>query len=477
MFQDDATAALADASTRLAPDLPAEFSEALSTSWRGMTDWHSSVAYQASRSEALAVYGDDIYQRTGERLPTTALGEDLISPDDFNAEIQKVNEKYPVNLPTLSADDIDRMALQRMAKAKSDSEAMAGREKTWGGTLGNLLGTFGGGLADPVAAVTLPLGGAGELGILARGLEFAAISGGTEATIAGLTAVERERAVPGSSKEIPGEIATATGAGFLLGGAFGTLGKFLKAGERPLPTSVRDEVNVGASEAQLNATNVFPTAEGEIAGRDATVQAVTQAAKGEPVTAGRDFDTAHVQAFADSVGAHDPEALAQAGDRALRPITFGELPEVEHLATMPIAGEDTAGYWDRYLERATPEERAAVGATDVPVQPEARPAETLTSEAPKPASDVSGRITPTDLSPKDTAVLAAEPSTYDAVQRNLDRIRLENPDAEFSTQVRQPDGSYQLVTRRLEDVLDEIDGMHETGKELLACATGMMAAE
>jgi hypothetical protein len=73
--------------------------------------------------------------------------------------------------------------------------------------------------------------------------------------------------------------------------------------------------------------------------------------------------------------------------------------------------------------------------------------------------------------------LAVDPKTDEAVLRNLDRIRVENPDAQFTTQVRQPDGSFQLVSRPLEDVMDELDSMETLGKELEACAIGMEAAE
>lgn len=477
VFQNDQTAAIAGASQRIAPDLPATFGDTFDAAVTSGIDWHNFAAAQFAREHALDDYIQNIRDTTGETLPNPGYLIGGGSLDDFNAKQQAINEKYPINLQPLTPDDIEQMTARRMAKAHNNAAVMGARERTWGGTAGNVLGGLAASATDPVMLATLPLGGIGELGIVGRALEFGAINVGVEAAIDLPSMAARERAVPGSSKEIPGEILSAGAFGLVLGGAFGALGKFLRAGAKPLPTSVRDEVNAATSEAQINATNIFPTPEGELAGRDATAQAVSQAARGEPVTAGRDFDPAHVAAFGDAVGAQDQAALAQAADRALRPITAGEIPDVEHLATMPIAGEDTARYWDRYLEAATPEERAAVGATDMPERPNTQPAETLTSESPTPGNDVSGRIVPTDLSPKDTAALAAEPATYDAVQRNLDRIRLENPDAEFSTHVRMPDGSYQLVTRKLEDVLDEIDGMHETGKELLACATGMMAAE
>jgi hypothetical protein len=476
IFQDDQTNALADASNRIAPDLPATLGDTFDAAVTSGIEWHNSLAAQFAKEHALNDYIQNVRDMTGETLPNPGYLIGGASLDEFNAKQAALNDKYPINLQPLTEDDITNMTARRMARVHGASVAMGSRERTWGGTAGNVLGGIVASPTDPVMLATMPLGGMGELGIIGRAAEFGAINAGTEAAIAAAQYGAHERAVPGSSAEVPGEIASAGVSGIVLGGAFGALGKFLKAGERPLPTSVRDAVNTGASDAQLDATNIFPTAEGEIAGRDATTQAVTQAAKGQPVTAGRDFDPAHVQAFADSVGAHTPEALARAGDQALRPITYGEIPDVEHLATMPIAGEDTAAYWDRYLEGATPEEREAVGATDLPERTEPAPAETLTSESPAPGNDVSGRIVPTDPSPAQTESLAAEPATYDAVQKALIDYRVANPDAEFNVQVRQPDGSYQLTARKLADVIDDIDQQHNLAQELMTCAVGATAA-
>ncbi len=75
---------------------------------------------------------------------------------------------------------------------------------------------------------------------------------------AGINAPARERALPGSSREIPGEIATAALFGGALGAGFGGLQKLFGLGAKALPVTVRDDVNAAANEAQLNFTNPFP---------------------------------------------------------------------------------------------------------------------------------------------------------------------------------------------------------------------------
>lgn len=349
-----------------AANLPAGFGESFDIAWRSGTEFHNSAAYSIARERALVDYNDDVFQKTGERLPYVGVGDGDVSLDTFNEAQAKLQQKVPGldYLAPLSEGDVNAMTLRRMAKAHSDAAAFQSRETTWGGTAGTVAGTLAGGLADPVMLATAPLGGAGEAGIALRALEFAAISGGSEAISAGLGYKSREAAVPGSSKEIPGEIAGATLSGALFGGAFGALGKVLGWGAKTLPTTVRDEVNAAASEFQFHATNPFPTAAGETAARDATVEATTSLAKGETVTAADNFDIGHVADYALAAKADTPEKLAMAGEAHLRPETIGERPDVEAFDRMPSETDDAASYWEQRLEGASAEERAALGATD-----------------------------------------------------------------------------------------------------------------
>jgi hypothetical protein len=565
-------------------------------------------------------------------LPLYGMGGN-VTLDELNEAITKLPQPPGGIGPTftpLSDSDIDGMALTRMRQAHDDAQAMGRRETTWGGTLGTIAGTLVAGVSDPVTLATLPLGGVGTLGVGLRALEFAAIGGGTQATISAASASDRERAVPGSSKEIPGEIESAALFGGALGGAFGLLGKFLGAGRKTLPTTIRDDVNAGGSEAQLAAVNPFPTAAGEGAARDAHLDAVNAMLRGEPVRSGETFDVGHVADYAAAAKAETPEALAQTADDHLRPLTATEVPDVERFDAMPSAADDTASYWERRIDAATPEERRTLGVNDnLPDLPEGaaraasdgthgpvltgltdRPDEAIawlreartgqvegavvhpaigpidfvygqargdggggyglakiaeehggfldnlgdrlrgmqvsneggkawragkeivlsdgkgraiiktewdgektrllfngynfgderrpargTTRSPAPDGSAPqsrtrpslkanipdqgsvGNVSARDLTPEQMTQLAADKQTDEAVLRNLDRIRVDNPDMEFTTQIRQDDGTYAFATRKLEDVLDEIDATEALGKELMTCATGLEAAE
>jgi hypothetical protein len=679
----DSSAVMQNAQANLAQDLPAGFSEAFDVSSRSLSEWNSGVAYNNARDRALATYYDDVKQKTGVQLPLYGMGGN-VSLDELNVGIGKIAQDHPdQGFMPISESDIDTMARRRMAKAHDDAAAFANRETTWGGTAGTISGTLLGALSDPVTIATLPLGGAGEAGIVLRALEFAAIAGGTEATNAAMSVQSREAAVPGSSKDIPGDIAGATLFGAGLGGAFGALGKLLGHGAKPLPTSVRDEVNAATSELQFHATNPFPTAAGEAAARDATVEATTSLARGETVRAGENFDGAHVADYAlaarlpgtveklselqlgeiaqgvtaaearaakaralleqqdtrivksevagldrgdmlakmraeisdisaERAGVQakidataDPETAARLQaisedlqkpglpaakaaeleqeratitetlaastdrdghlivslqqeasglDKLLRRRTAAadKLQQVHDRTTSTSAGRRAAIEADRAtidatltshteiignelrraisrlavegygvkLDRAEAQDLAEfvigqrgegassalshVTETLVSKAAAARQAELgeageqflrpLTfgerpqverfdvrpgdhaPPAPKPASGDVVNVPARDLTPEQVTKLAADPATDSAVLHNLDHIIAEKPDAEFTTQIRQPDGSYALETRKLSDVLAEIDGMETAAKELEACAVGLAVA-
>lgn len=653
-----------------APDLPAGFGEAWDISTRAIGEWQGFGSYNNARERAMATYIDDVQQKTGETLPLYQQGG-AVTLDEFNLAQAKLKEKYPGldYLAPLSDDSVNAMTLARMKKAHDDNAAFANRETTWGGTAGTVLGTLAAGISDPINLATLPLGGAGQAGIALRALEFAAISGGSEAITAASNISVREAAVPGSSKDIPGEIGMATAFGGVLGAGFGALGKLLGHGAKPLPTSVRDEVNAATSELQFTVTNPFSTVVEEAAHRDAVVDATMALIHGEQVRGGFDGrlpasverlselqigeiaqgvtaieersakaralldvkDTkslkgevadldrgqmlvkmradiadvtkeradlqsridaaadpetaARLQAISDDLQApglssakaadleqerativetlaasadrdghaiaslqqeakgldvlmrrqtaaadrlqavHDRSTSASAARRASieaeratiaatassqSDIVGNELrraisrlaaegygvkldrSEAQDLAEFVVSQRgDVAGValshvtetliskaraaraaeagevGERFLRPLTFDERPDVERFGV------RPGEHVEG-GPRAGGDVT--VSARDLTPDQVAKLAADPVTDSAVLHNLEHITAAKPDAEFSMQVRQADGSYQLVTRKLSDVMAEIDGMEAAAKEIEACAIGMAAA-
>lgn len=643
MFQGAIEAGDQAVAASAARDLPAGFGETFDVAWRSGTEFHNSAGYAIARERALDDYRDYVRGKTGEQLPHLGVaqggelamyGSDFVSLDDFNAAQAKIAEKNPgLGLQPLTDADLDTMTRRRMAKAHEDAAAMSARETTWGGTAGTVAGVLAGGLSDPVAVATLPLGGLGEAGIALRALEFAAIAGGTEAAIAAASYNTREAALPGSGKEVIGDIAGATLFGGILGAGFAALGKLFKAGDRPMPTAAREDINALTSEAQINAANPFPTVAGSAAARDGLNDAVRSAVRGEPVRAGDNFDPVHVAdldfasaAAADVPDGHvrfyhgwkgdgdpasgggrwvtsdpiyardfrrgegpnnvsyvdipkgDPvevaarawdeideaggtnqigkyrhveipeewaqrmkpvhsrtEDLAIAGEKHLRPETFGERADVERFDPMPRETDDAASYWESRLADASPEERAALGATDADIPARLGDGETIEGPAIKigdniyrgqthsealdraardvkmssdeflhqiegrdnvgldgfvtsegrfltrreayAVQDAVERVSAPDLAPAQVAKLADEPATSDAISHNLEHILQANPEAEFTFATKLPDGSTRFDTVKLSDVMKDLDETERAAKEIEACAIGMEAME
>lgn len=444
LYDHEIQATEAEAAASPAQDLTASLSESFDVALRQTTEWNNWAAYANAKQRALASYYDDVKTRTGEQLPLYGLGGG-VGLDELNTAIVALNEKAPeAKLTPLSEADIDSMALKRMAKAHGDAKALEAGETTWGGTFGRLAGGLLGTVSDPVNVLTLPVGGVGTLSVWLRAIEFAGLAAGTTAVSMLSSVPSRERAVPGSSAEIPGEVMSSALAGAAFGGAFGLFQKFVGAGARPLLTGARDEMNIATSEAQVAATNVLDNSvAGEMAHRDVMTAGVRQALKGEPVTAGDTLDPALM-----------PKMTPEQGERHLRPLTIDEMADHERFDPIPGPRESAEDYWLRTANEASPEQRAALGITDGDGAPRMA---VLTDYG----ADLTGD----------------QKDVFEAVQRNLDRLRVENPNMDYPMHVEQPDGSTALVTRRLEDVLDELDGDDVAARELMACATGLQAAE
>lgn len=307
LFPQAEAQSLADASARIAPSLSAGFGEAWDQQLRSGFEFNASNAYGTAFDAAVGEHLDDVYRQTGTRIPRyLGMMHSPLAPYDgsgYEADMAKLAGQFPAaNLAALSQDDFNARALRRMREAHDSGAAMAAREKTWGGTFGGLLGGLTTAVADPVNVALAPFGAGG--GLAAQAAKFALIGGVSQGINEALQAGAREAALPGYMQhEMVQNIGEAivggaeAGAGFkALGFGLSRLGRALGFGERTLPTALRDDVNIAASEAQAAAVNPLPDLAGEMAHRDALVRAVGQIARGEAVNAGPEA-AAMAQAF------------------------------------------------------------------------------------------------------------------------------------------------------------------------------------
>jgi len=271
--------------------LPVTFGEGLEAAWHEATLFGQSSASNMARHQAMLDYGDEVRRKTGQDI-WPDLSEILVNSDwsKAAATIAKLNAAQPdLHLDPPTPEEIDRRAMVLSRQARTDYQEVSAREKASGGGFGTVLGGLAGGIADPLNLATAPLFG-GEGGVLLTALKFGGAAAATQTANEAIGAGYREAVQPGylaSGEPLANVLeAGASGAalgagGKVLGIGLGRLWGRMKTGT--WPTTVRDAGNLLESEAQTQATNVYPGVAGEAAHRDALSAATDQIIKGEPV--------------------------------------------------------------------------------------------------------------------------------------------------------------------------------------------------
>lgn len=287
IFTRDQNEALDFAQHHPAEDLPLEFSEAFDAAWREGLLFGQSVSASTARMQGVQDYLDGIREKTGTVLTNPALGGGAAALAELNGQLTPLAPQYPaLNLKPLTEGDLDQLGVEKARRARQGHQLAAGREQTWGGTAGLLLGSLAAGAADPVNIVTVPLAAPASLGIVGTALATAGITGGTQVAIEALDAPFKERVEPGymASGEAAKNVLGAAVAGGVLGGGAKTLGAlWTRYSTGAWPRSVRDAGNVVASEGQIDATSLMPTVEGEVAHRTALQQSIDALVSGRSV--------------------------------------------------------------------------------------------------------------------------------------------------------------------------------------------------
>lgn len=277
-----------------AKDLPATFGEAFDAAWSSGELFSQSTAHENARMEALGDHVADIERKTGKNVAADidysgmAMGGAL--PADTMREL--INDQAAkVGQPPLSSDDLEAAAAARSKRALADYQAIAQREKTFGGKVGIVAGGLSSAAADPVNLVAAPVAPEAELGVLGTALVFGAYGVASQGVNEAINAPFRERVQPGyiDSGQPLENILEAGAGGIVMGGALKGIGNLwtrLKTGS--WPQSVRDAGNVVESEANIAQSNVLPGPEGEAAHRSALQQSI------ENIVDGRQNDVSDI---------------------------------------------------------------------------------------------------------------------------------------------------------------------------------------
>jgi hypothetical protein len=350
LFSQNVEEAVSYASRTSAPELPSTFTDNFHDAWNRGILTSQSISGQTRNASARGELVDEAVAATGDKSLANLFirqpyGDEVVFDDNaFNERIAEHRKARPdLNLPTLSDEAIQARADDIGRRQLADSASLAGRERTFGGTVGQFAGAAAGSLTDPVNLVAFPLAAPESLGVLGTALAWGAIGAGSQGIIEALNSSAMERIQPGySASGAPfASIVEAAGGAAVLGGTLkGLAAAWTKAKTGEWPRSIRDAGNVVESEAQIASTNRFPGAEGEAFHRTALQQAIDDMAAGRPAFDQRPLPeggilaaydaklTPIMDARARAAGA-DESAIAFERDAVRLPPTMERLSEVQ----------------------------------------------------------------------------------------------------------------------------------------------------
>ena len=515
MLWQDTEQSITDAGRRTEANLPADFTDTFDAAWSNSWLFSQSVAGMNARNAVLADHLAEVSRKTGKPVDLYPEYEDQPWSEQANRALQRLRDQG-VDAPSLSDDELERRAVARSRAAHGDYEAMGDRERTWGGTAGNVLGNLAGAATDPVNIVALPVAPAEGLGILATAARWAAIGGVSQGIIEATGGPYREEVQPGyvaSGAPVTNVIEGAVGAGFL-GGATRALGNAwtrLKTGE--WPRSVRDAGNLAESEANILDTNRFPGVEGEVAHRSALQDSIDRLISGdngepagltESVLASYDkrLEPA-LDSLADVRGARNAVQMEKAAQEAqVAPeLPFaGSIAEGQEVAAIAKLGghiEDIARSVGAEIDPAEaraladklsrlPLNEATAALDEFMLRPRTLPDTLPSVSAIAKERRALVKATPEPVSPELAAQVApeaveklrAEPELDETILRDLDRLRAEKGDVEIPMgETVNAAGDRVVHSRKVDDVLAEADERLAAAKEIEACAGPQEAAE
>lgn len=223
LFESDQRNQLEYAKNNSAPSLPSTFGQRFQADFNAGLLFSSSVGGLVSRQDAERELYDQYKTSTGEDL-WQRFHQGKPSADKLEFLNNAINERKATDpafpMQPITAEELNRKAIEKRQAARRESQELASRESTTGGAVGGFLGTLAAGITDPINVITFPLAAPRALGIVGTALSWAGIAGGTQTAIEIVGAQHREEAEPGymASGEPIANVASAAGLGGVIGG-------------------------------------------------------------------------------------------------------------------------------------------------------------------------------------------------------------------------------------------------------------------
>lgn len=493
-----------------APDLPATYSDTFNDAWNHGRLVGQSIAGQLRKGRALSDYMDEVRAKSGDPFQM----DETATVDDMNAKVRALKARNPsLDLAELTDDELQRRADELGVRQVEDHARMERRERTWGGTFGDLLGSASVMATDPVNMIAFPLAAPEALGVLGTALAWGAIGAGSQGVIEVLNASSRERIQPGytnSAEPISNVLEAGVGGAVLGGGLKGLSSLWSRYRTGAWPRTVRDAGNVLESEAQIASTNPLIGVEGEAVHRTALGKAIDDLVNGRPVDVdgmvSGDMLKAYdarvaptMESMSDVIAARNAVTMERAAQEArLQPdLPFaGSIAEGQEAAAVAKLGQRLEDIAESVGSKLAPEEgrklaerisrlpsdEAVVAMDEFFLRPNTL-LETLPSPSravTKPRMLVSDAATTLrdELTPARIAEIRTDADVADTVSRDLDKLLIERPDLEMpvGAEVDQA-GQVGAKMQRVRDVVADADARLAAAKEIKACTGPLPTAE
>lgn len=435
------------------PDLPTTFSDTFAAQWSRNQLFAQDYFGEHDRFSALQDYIDTIKQKTnvdfGPELDfgdTSGVG---VMPaaqsmlQQVNDRLAKLKAQNPtLDLQPMTADELEQNAVAKRRKADADFQATMGRERGPGATFGAITGgittaAFG----DPINLALLPIAPEESLGIVANAVRWGLLGGIGQTVSTALQAPYREEVQPGyiQSGQPFLDIATATGetaaGGLIFRGLADAWSRVMKGA---WPESIKQAGNVVASQANVIASNVYPSPAGEVAHPQALLKASNDILAGRPVDVSQ-----HITPELDATAAMpaveaartQAQAAAVAAAQARAAVPTAPQPELPFARTAAEAEAEAAK--QAVSTNVQQIARRAAAPYDMPADEAARVADKLAKASPEEAQDLLRDLhmsprqvadaptriaAPPEAAPVPVApVTQATPELHDAMRADLDR--------------------------------------------------------
>jgi ppGpp synthetase/RelA/SpoT-type nucleotidyltranferase len=302
-------------------DFPTTAGETFQAAWSRNNLFGQNYNGEHDRFSALDDYLKTIEQRTGQKLgPDLDYGSGEYAASAFdllrqtNDRLNKLKKDNPaIDLEPMSNEQFEQNAVDKRRKADADYEAVMARPRGPGATIGAVAGHVLAGGADPINLASMTIAPEASLGIMKNFLQWGAYGAGVGGVEEALQAPYQEEVHPGylGSAALANVVQGALFAG-ASGAAFrGVANAWDRMRTGAWPQSIKDAGNIVSSQANINATNVYPGIEGATAHLQALSKTIDDVLHARPVDVS-DHITPELEASAGAPAVEDARVKAQA---------------------------------------------------------------------------------------------------------------------------------------------------------------------